>query len=782
MNRILLALLLVAAAAAGAEAGMVTERWSAGKAGWHPSTLSYRQAKQGLFIVADLSAPALRKVGRVYRARLFFSGVSFKDASFEIQPVDPFQARPGPPTPAGDELKLPGPWFQWFDATDAVAERAGGGKVVFWLKRHPKFDREKTYLEIAYEGRTPKDLPRQVKGVKALYRGGQVFVTFQEIDSPDRGKAEITAGELGQRLKVDYYRPRASGAIRYRVYRHDKPITAANIGFAELLGEALPGSAYNTRHVLDPKARGGKMPAVGLGSKKYAHCLAVRVAVEEGEVVDDRGVPRMKTRPLPPGTGLYVHTVTRPGKAYYAVLTASGGVVNARGVSSANTAGPVEQRVADPEPVMYMDLTRAHAKEGVYHQQYYSFWTTHPLSRLPARYDVIVSYCPERLLRPAPVRIARAQWGVQPVPYWPRARSPGSRGLHLTHTADSPLAFRTGLNDAMDTLKGFDEGTWRPFHMSRQDAILRWMKRRWPVDADRISVYAPCWGCLEVTRGDTYAYLNGYMLAEVTKGFQTFERACAVWGEPKKYESRPHKPNPYRINDVTSWVLANPQKELPFIISRGNAGCHNKDMGWPPFPRFFWAMMKSKRAFMYNPRGKVYGAVTGGPIRLGRDQSVPAFAHCSLDDAIGDGDPWTSDWMVRGSWYESSQLNGYLLWDSAATVDAPAKYEITVWLAENAPLGDCTVDMTPRRCRKFKATPGQKFAWTNTLLPPQPEAKEDAPTDTKAKAKPSEKSKPAAKPTVIQSGPATADEFGLVTVEKLKVTKGRHRVTIRPAR
>jgi len=769
MKRTLLAM-LVLAATAGAEAGMVTERWTAGAGGQHPKALTFRQTEQGgLLLAADLSA--LPKGATVYRARLSFDGASWKDASFDI-----FPAAGDPPKAVGDELPLPGPWFRWFDATDAVRKRPSGGTCLLWLKRHPTFDRDKTHLEIAYEGSPSKAPPRQVGGVKALYRSGQVFVTFREIDPPDGGKAEITAGELSKRLKVDYYRPRPTGGLRYRVYRHDEPITAGNIGRAELLGEVLPGSGYNTRHVHDPGARGGRqVPALGLNSKKAAKALAVRVAIEPGPIVEAGGAPRMRCRPLPPGTGVYVHTVTRPGKAYYAVLAASGAAVNTRDVSAANTAGPVDQRVADPEPVMYMDLTRRHG-EAVYHRQHYSFWTTHPLSRVPARYDVVVSYSPERLLRPAPVRISRAQWGVQPVGYWPRARTPGSRALHLSHNADSPLEFRTGLNDAMDTLKGFDEGVWTPFHMNRQHALLKWMMRTWPVDPDRISVYAPCWGTLELRHGDVYSHIDGYVLAEMTKGFQTFERACAVWGEPKLYASRPEKPDPYRINDLSGFVLARPKQELPYVISRGGAGCHNRDMGWPPFPRFFWAMMASKRAFTYNPRRTLYEALRSGRIRLGRDRSLPAFAHCTLDDAIGDGDPWTSEWMVRGSWHDNSQLNGYLLWDSEGIADEPDTWAVTVWLAADAPLDACTVDVTPRRCRRFRAGPGRRFEWTNVLTAPPPGPKAAAGDDEgESKAK-------APRPRPLGRGRAEADKHGLVTAEAVKVTKGRHRLTITRAR
>jgi hypothetical protein len=70
-----------------------------------------------------------------------------------------------------------------------------------------------------------------------------------------------------------------------------------------------------------------------------------------------------------------------------------------------------------------------------------------------------------------------------------------------------------------------------------------------------------------------------------------------------------------------------------------------------------------------------------------------------------------------------------------------------------APADPCTTDLAPRRWQKFKARPGQKFTWTNTSL-----------ADKK----------------VAQTGTAVADRWGLVTAERAMVSKGRHRLIIRP--
>ena len=149
-----------------------------------------------------------------------------------------------------------------------------------------------------------------------------------------------------------------------------------------------------------------------------------------------------------------------------------------------------------------------------------------------------------------------------------------------------------------------------------------------------------------------------------------------------------------------------------------------------------------------------------GIIQLRRDRPVPAFGNCSLDDNPGDG---ASDPGRAGSDGDpTGNINGSLFWDTKSIVDEPDKWEMTVYLYDGdrfgrgkAPADSCTVDLTPRSCQRFKARPGQKFKWTNTSL-----------TDKKE----------------VQSGEATADKHGLVTLEKVRVTKGANRIALVPAK
>ena len=96
-------------------------------------------------------------------------------------------------------------------------------------------------------------------------------------------------------------------------------------------------------------------------------------------------------------------------------------------------------------------------------------------------------------------------------------------------------------------------------------------------------------------------------------------------------------------------------------------------------------------------------------------------------------------------------MNGFLVWEFDSSVDKADSWEMTVALAADAFRDRCTADITPRRCQAFKPKPGTEFAWTNTALQDNKE---------------------------IQAGTVKADRWGLVTIPKAAVTKGKNRIRI----
>jgi len=87
-------------------------------------------------------------------------------------------------------------------------------------------------------------------------------------------------------------------------------------------------------------------------------------------------------------------------------------------------------------------------------------------------------------------------------------------------------------------------------------------------------------------------------------------------------------------------------------------------------------------------------------------------------------------------------------------VDEVDEWSMTVGLFPTAPQPRATVDVTPRRTQKFTLQPGERVAWTNTSL---------------------------GGPRIAQSGEATADKWGLVTLTAVQTTTGKTRIRVRRA-
>ena len=165
----------VGASAAGARADVVVERWGIAGHVRHAKTLTYAAADEGGKLMKfDLSA--LPKGAEVHRARL----VMFRQGGH----AHTFRVFAGKA-----QLHPAGPYFRWFDVTAAVkALAASPSRALAFGVRGRGYEPNATYLEIAYEG-TLKDPPGQVKGLRAFYRAGQVFITFRGAQNQSRGRA-----------------------------------------------------------------------------------------------------------------------------------------------------------------------------------------------------------------------------------------------------------------------------------------------------------------------------------------------------------------------------------------------------------------------------------------------------------------------------------------------------------------------------------------------------------------------------------------------------------------
>ncbi|MHC4744753.1 MAG: hypothetical protein ACYS8Z_22800, partial [Planctomycetota bacterium] len=145
-------------------------------------------------------------------------------------------------------------------------------------------------------------------------------------------------------------------------------------------------------------------------------------------------------------------------------------------------------------------------------------------------------------------------------------------------------------------------------------------------------------------------------------------------------------------------------------------------------------------------------------------QSLPAFSNCSLDTSPYTDEPKGS--YRPGRYDEDFQkyadkeggINLYQRWDPNGLIDEPDEWAVTVWLAApdkqgrfGSPAETATMDITPRRCRRFAAKPGEPFLWANT-------------SNSTGK--------------TVGSGSVAADKWGLVTIPQATVGKAGNRIVI----
>jgi len=143
-------------------------------------------------------------------------------------------------------------------------------------------------------------------------------------------------------------------------------------------------------------------------------------------------------------------------------------------------------------------------------------------------------------------------------------------------------------------------------------------------------------------------------------------------------------------------------------------------------------------AFAWNDGDHSSGSAAMGQVmkhypahKFARNQSYPAFGNSSINSDPGPGDPKAGD-MEGG-------INLGFAWRDVA--DEEGRWSAT--LSNELCQAEMTVDVTPRRCQRFKAKAREKLKWTNSAG---------------------------------GSGEIAADPWGLVTVEKVRIKPGEETV------
>ena len=683
----------------------------------------------------DLSAlPARTKVARAILrvpARGHRTGQTIRLLPVGLAGAKPLAVRP--------------PEYGTFDATAAarawVAKPADNKGIK--IAASGGVDFSGTILEVSYTGKVAKPIPA-VTDLSALHQAGQTFLTWKEIEAPF-GSDEITFEAFHKAVVA----ARAKRTLTYRVYRHDKPITAAGLADAELVRE-VPEilTCWNLKAVGNTEHPNQGHPT--MKSFLRPGYNNIRAHKMTGYLITDPG------KPLARATGLAVFTAARPGKRYYAVVASINGTESADALGvGASLKEPVDEKPSRFPAIIFQRSVGKISKRSS-RVDVYNSWLEPPYHNVPTtaetyicRWNDLPAGSAEKRL---PLWVVCGTYGSTAAtmqnPGWYAARK------HLTGAFTIGLAEGSlwqGFHECIGTLRGYDQGVVHNYPQRRVLGAAAWgtWKKDFFIDPQRVYYWAQL-GSWALRHGDVFAAVmsNGYGNPAIGKIPQ---QHAWKWGPYPKGCKNFAGVDQWEYMNVAKFVRDNPTVELPYWLCWPAYGAYPAhtvgDFGFMPWPETIHAMASTKRAFAANWSSNGPGSV--GPLRslvtkIRRDQSLPAFGNCSLDHSPGDGDHADAE--------KGGGINIYQMWDPDTIVETPDRWEITVFLGAHCPFDKAVTDLTPRRCRKFKAKPGQTFRFEGTLVGSSKQ---------------------------VNSGQATADKWGLVTAEKLTLTKEKQRIVIR---
>ncbi len=533
-----------------------------------------------------------------------------------------------------------------------------------------------------------------VTGIKAAHRNGQTFVTWKDV----------AEGEAG----VKY---------RYSLYRSGEAITQENLAAAELCYHGVfnnsckqLGYAFRVKDRLDPKKP--------------------TLIIEEGG------------KPLAMWTGLAVRTALKPGRSFYAVMVTDEKYkpVGKIAPGKSATKEAVEEKVAPIQPIkiktfksaaisgtpnlpLRLALHGSSSRGGGVSAagDNYVFFGTPDMGwrdGLPGIFAVyeqrgkcLITFMRDAIVHPGGNAVQETCWfGYFCIPQ------------NAKHT--EPRAY--------------------PFTENRLDWAVKWIMKKYRVDPLRVYSGGQSMGAMGSTQ---WAHRKSEVFAAVFPRLGRVRQSwlpCIAQGFPKSISSRrwkkpapmpDGKTNYFTRMDSVKWVTEH-HEDLPFYCFV--AGRTDYVEPWKSQIEMIKALTASHHgfAFAWGPGGHSSSTASKAfkflknynKEKFALNRSYPALGNSSIDHDMGNGDPKNGD--MQGG------INLGFNWTMAA--DEAGKWSVK--LSNDLCKAVMTVNVTPRRCQKFKTKPGEKFKWTSS-------------TDGK--------------------GDVTADKWGLVTIQKIKIEPGK---------
>jgi len=552
-----------------------------------------------------------------------------------------------------------------------------------------------------------------VTNIRANHRDGQTFITW----------TDVAEGEQG-------------AGFRYSLYCSDRPITESNLkDLKPVIHDIVNNSGkHYGYHMFQQRRLDPTLPMA---------------------TIEPNG------KPLPHWSGLAVRTVETNGKRYYAVVAYTQGKRIGEVVAEQSaTTKPVLETAAPLKPVKTGDSTergryarmvkvtgeknlplmvQLHASSarggpGSDHGDYYLYW-------------------------------GRREWGYRDGLPWQftvdERAVPNTNHRRLSLYARETLAHPTGNGTRETYWFGYycrpqwadhEEPRAYNFTERRMLWLIDWTTKKYHVDPER--VYAQggsmgAWGTASFTlrHPELFAAIYPNRPRMKQRGLPALVKLAS--DVPIMMDDG--KTDYYERMNMARFVSEHPS-DLPFI-----GWCCGRHDGFATFKeqiQMVKALTAARHGFAFAWNNGDHG--TGAkPMRqiqrwyppelFARDQSYPAFGNSSIDDDLGSGEvevtkgDRTSPVLKDDSGALEGGVNLGFVWKNV--VDEDAQWSVT--LANELATDEMTVDVTPRRCQKFKPRPGDTILWSNAAG---------------------------------GSGVVMVDKWGLATIPRLRISAGEETV------
>ena len=552
----------------------------------------------------------------------------------------------------------------------------------------------------------------QATSLVAASRHGQVFITWKESSSTVTG---------------------------YRVYRSATPINLPHdLANATCLGEVGLDSSLNPR----------------LTSFALA---PVHHRIEDlGEELDD-------------DVGLFVHTSSVAGSAWYAVTTVKNGVEE-RGVTVGQNSlsTPVIELPATPRPVLQYQLFR--------YWNYTRWVSDHDTPFAPAMWSRpsqhfnMMIYCDASSAvsgqRPLVCRLhsRHGNFVINGPTHAERHAIIVSPDDWVPEAPHNTYWF--GVNAAFPNTNAYANSPVIDYTARRVMAEIDFGLAEFSGDHDRVYVHGN-------SMGATGALLMGYgypdriaaILGTVPKlDFGCQQNGCwfepatgaSLWGTPQQNPVDLNGIPIYELLDAGTLACMDPTVDLPPMTMASSR--QDAILGWQEKPPVYSAIQDARQSatFFWDDGGhsiphdwdQVMEERRDGLLRHRLHRAFPAFTRLTIDGDPGTGNPLSGD--PRGT------INGTLDWDPESIQDEGDHHELECRLRDSSGVYGATqttayVDWTPRRLRQLAFEAGEHLRFRNYQMPGG---------------------------ELIDDRVVTVGADGLLTVETLRVTTAGNRIRI----